>query len=274
VRQGYSHIILSDEEISESRVAVPMILATGGVHSHLVKLGLRTFCSINVRTAECLDPHYFAVLIGVGATTVNPYLALEAVADRHARGLFGEMGLDEAVGRYKEAVDQGLLKVMSKMGISVISSYRGGYNFEALGLSRSLVAEFFPGMPSRISGIGLIGIQKKAIAQHGNAFREGAITLPVGGFYRYRRNGEKHAYEGKLIHMLQHAVREGSYRTYKQYSAGLHAQDPINLRDLLDFKPAAKPLPIDEVESITEIRKRFVTPAMSLGALSPEAHET
>ena len=274
VRQGYSHIILSDEEISQTRVALPMILATGGVHSHLVKLGLRTYCSINVRTAECLDPHYFAVLIGVGATTVNPYLALEAVADRHARGLFGEMGLDEAVGRYKEAVDQGLLKVMSKMGISVISSYRGGYNFEALGLSRSLVAEFFPGMPSRISGIGLSGIQKKAIAQHGKAFRDGAITLPVGGFYRYRRNGEKHAYEGKLIHMLQHAVREGSYQTYKQYSAGLHAQDPINLRDLLDFKPAAKPLPIDEVESITEIRKRFVTPAMSLGALSPEAHET
>ncbi|NBT40070.1 MAG: glutamate synthase large subunit [Alphaproteobacteria bacterium] len=274
VRQGFSHLILSDQKVSTQRVAIPMILATGGVHAHLVKLGLRTFCSINVRAAECLDPHYFAVLIGTGATTVNPYLALEAVADRHDRGLFGQMSLDEAVQRYKEAVDQGLLKIMSKMGISVISSYRGGYNFEALGLSRSLVSEFFPGMPSRISGIGLTGIQKKAVAQHAKGFTAANVTLPVGGFYRFRRGGENHAYEGQLIHMLQHAVRSGSYKTYKDYSAALHQQHPINLRDLLDFKPAGKPLPIDEVESITEIRKRFVTPAMSLGALSPEAHET
>src|SRR4029453_2317898 len=136
------------------RVAVPMILATGAAHTHLIRQSLRTFTSLNVRCLECLDVHYFAVLIGVGATTVNAYLAQEAIADRQRRGLFGGLSLEECLKRYRTAVDQGLLKVMSKMGISVISSYRGGCNFEAVGLSRSLVAEFFPGMPSRLSGIG------------------------------------------------------------------------------------------------------------------------
>ena len=124
-----------------------MILATGAVHTHLVRQSLRTFTSLNVRSAECLDVHYFAVLIGVGATTVNAYLAQEAIADRHARGLFGDLTLGQCVKRYLDAVSEGLLKIMSKMGIAVISSYRGGYNFEAVGLSRALVAEFFPGMP-------------------------------------------------------------------------------------------------------------------------------
>src|SRR5271170_4535348 len=133
-----------------------------------------------------MDVHYFAVLIGVGATTVNAYLAQESIADRHRRGLFGDISLKQAVQRYKKAVDKGLLKVMSKMGISVISSYRGGYNFEAIGLSRALVAEFFPGMPSRISGIGLPGIQFKAVEQHARAYAPDLATLAVGGFYRYR----------------------------------------------------------------------------------------
>ena len=274
VRQGSGHIILTDETVSASRAAVPMILATGGVHSHLVARGLRTFCSLNVRASECLDPHYFAVLIGVGATTVNAYLAEACIADRQARGLFGDMDHVTAIRRYAEAIDQGLLKIISKMGISVISSYRGGYNFEALGLSRALVAEFFPGMSSRISGIGLAGVQQKVSELHGRAFDPDVIALPIGGFYRYRQGGETHALEANLIHMLQHAVRNDSYGTYKKFVEGLYTEDPVQLRDLLDFKPAGSPVPIDEVESITEIRKRFVTPGMSLGALSPEAHGT
>ncbi len=273
VRGGATHLILTDAKVDAERAAIPMILATGAVHTHLVRTQLRTFTSINVRSAECLDVQYFAVLIGVGATTVNAYLAQEAIAERHRRGLFPGMSLDDAVRRYKKAIDQGLLKTMSKMGIAVISSYRGGYNFEAVGLSRSLVAEFFPGLPSRISGIGLVGIQRKVVEQHRRAYAEEFIALPVGGFYRFRRGGEAHYWDGHLIHTLQTAVENDSYATYKKYSEGVRALPPINLRDLLDFEPRDEPVSVDEVESITEIRKRLVAPGISLGAMSPEAHE-
>jgi len=274
VAQGYQHLMLSDENVTDERAAIPMILATGGVHSHLVSKGLRTFTSINVRASEAFDTHYFAVLIGVGATTVNAYMAQECLADRRERGLFGDLSIEQIVENYREAVNQGLLKIMSKMGISVLSSYRGGYNFEALGLSRALVAEFFPGMPSRISGIGLNGIQKKVQEAHARAYNQNVIALPIGGFYRYRKDGEAHGYDGKLMHLLQHAVTHDDYEAYKGYSRGIQQLAPIHIRDLMDFKPAGAPVPLDEVESINEIRKRFVTPGMSLGALSPEAHET
>jgi glutamate synthase (NADPH/NADH) large chain len=274
IRKGCVHVILSDKNVGPERAPIPMILATGAVHTHLVRQHLRTFTSLNVRSAECLDVHYFAVLVGVGATTVNAYLAQEAIAGRHGRGLFGSLSLDECVRRYQKAVDEGLLKIMSKMGISIISSYRGGYNFEALGLSRTLVSEFFPGMTSRISGIGLAGIERVVLKQHRRAFLEGAVTLPVGGLYKYRYRGEPHAFDGNLIHILQAAVANDSYATYKKYSEGLRTLPPIHLRDLLDFRTNVKAVPLDEAESITEIRKRFVTGAMSHGALSREAHET
>jgi len=274
VRGGATHVILTDERMGRDRAAIPMILATGAVHTHLIAQHLRTFTSLNVRSAECLDVHYFAVLIGVGATTVNAYLAQEAIADRQARGLFGEMDLHACLKRFKQAVDDGLLKVMSKMGISIISSYRGGCLFEAVGLSRSLVAEYFPSMPSRVSGIGHAGLQKKALEAHRKAFDEAVVTLPVGGFYRYRRTGDRHAYEGGLVHMLQHAVATDSYSAYKKYAEAARKQGPITLRDLMDFRSAREPVSVDEIESITEIRRRFVTPGMSLGALSPEAHGT
>ena len=160
------------------------------------------------------------------------------------------------------------------MGISIISSYRGGYNFEAVGLSRSLCREYFPGLITRISGIGLTGIKKKVRELHARAFAAAEPPLAIGGFYRYRRGGETHTLEAKVIHQLQHAVATDSYHAYKQYAEMLHAQEPISIRDLLDFNRKLPPVPLDEVESITEIRKRFVTPGMSLGALSPEAHET
>ncbi|MBU2089397.1 MAG: glutamate synthase large subunit [Alphaproteobacteria bacterium] len=274
VRGGCAHVVLSDQKVSEGRSAIPMILAAGAVHSHLVRQNLRTFTSLNIRSGECLDVHYFAVLIGVGATTVNAYLAQEAIADRHSRGLFPNLELEECVRRYKKAVDEGLLKIMSKMGISVLSSYRGGYHFEAIGLSRALVAEFFPGMPSRISGIGLPGIQRQVLAQHGRGYSEEFATLPVGGFYRFRKGGEQHAFEGTLIHTLQYACANDSYFTYKKYADAIHQMRPINLRDLLDFQPRGEPIALDDVDSITEIRKRLVAPGISLGALSPEAHET
>jgi len=274
VRGGIVHVILTDKHMGPERAALPMILATGAVHTHLVDQQLRSFTSLNVQSGECLDVHYFAVLIGVGATTVNAYLALETLADRHRRGLFPNVTLDECAQRYTKAVGDGLLKVMSKMGISVIASYRGGYNFETVGLSRALVAEFFPGMTSRISGIGLSGIQSKALSLHAAAFEEETAALPIGGFYNVRKGGEVHAVDGNLIHVLQTAVATDSYSTYKKYSEGLRHQPPIQLRDLLDFKPTSQPIPVEEVESITDIRKRFGTGSMSHGALSREAHET
>ena len=274
VRGGCEHLILSDERTGPDRAPAPMILAAGGVHSHLIRESLRTYASINVRSGECMDVHYFAVLIGVGATTVNAYLAQETIADRHRRGLPGAASLDEALAAYKEAVDNGILKTMSKMGISVLSSYRGGYNFEALGLSRTLVARFFPGMTSRISGIGLGGIQRMVAERHRRAFAENVTTLPVGGLYRYRHGGEAHAFDGPLMHILQTAVANDSYATYRRYSDGAAKLPPIAVRDLLDFSRAERPAPLEEVESITDIRRRLVAPGISLGALSPEAHET
>jgi glutamate synthase (NADPH/NADH) large chain len=275
VRGGCEHVILSDKDVGAEKAAVPMILAAGAVHTHLTQQKLRTFTSINVRSGECLDVHYFAVLIGVGATTVNAYLAQESIADRHARGLFGDMTLEQCLRRFKTAVDEGLLKIMSKMGISVLSSYRGGYNFEAVGLSRTLVDEFFPGMPSRISGIGMTGIQQKVLDLHARAWDEDFVALPIGGFYKYRRRGERHSWEGNLIHTLQAAVASDSYSTYKKFSEGLNSLPPTMLRDLLDFNSKdVTPVSVEEVESITALRKRFVTPGMSLGALGPEAHRT
>ncbi|WP_114287077.1 glutamate synthase large subunit [Candidatus Halocynthiibacter alkanivorans] len=273
VRSGAGHIILSDQNQSESKVAMPMILATSAVHSWLTRNGLRTFCSLGVRSAECLDPHYFAVLIGCGATIVNAYLAEDSLADRIERGLL-DCTLTEAVARYRAAIDAGLLKIMGKMGISVISSYRGGLNFEAVGLSRAMVAEFFPGMHSRISGIGVSGIQIKLEAVHGRGWLGQDRVLPIGGFYKSRKSGESHAWEAQSMHMLQSACDRASYEMWKQYSARMRSNPPIHLRDLLDIKPLNKSVPIEEVESITSIRKRFVTPGMSLGALSPEAHKT
>ncbi|MGI9419187.1 MAG: glutamate synthase-related protein, partial [Geminicoccaceae bacterium] len=166
------------------------------------------------------------------------------------------------------------LKIMSKMGISIISSYRGGYNFEAVGLSRSLCAEYFPGLITRISGIGLAGISNKLLTLHRRAFEGDEAPLEIGGLYRFRKGGEQHALEGPAIHQLQHAVATDSYVAFKKYSAVIDGAEPVAIRDLMGFDDDALPMPLDEVESITEIRKRFVTPGMSLGALSPEAHET
>ncbi|PZU07124.1 glutamate synthase large subunit [Sphingomonas sp.] len=274
VREGKSELFLTDEGVSAERVSIAMVLAAAAVHTHLVRKGLRSYASVNVRSAECLDTHYYAVLIGVGATTVNAYLAEAAIADRHARGLFGDLPLKDCFKRWRKAIDEGLLKIMSKMGIAVISSYRGGYNFEAVGLSRALVNDLFPGMPTKISGEGYASLQYSAKLRHDPAFDEGVSTLPIGGFYRQRSGGESHAYSAQLMHLLQTSVTNDSYSQYLQFSRGVRDLPPIYLRDLLEFNWAREPIPIDSVEAITEIRKRFVTPGMSLGALSPEAHET
>ncbi|MBK5264715.1 MAG: glutamate synthase large subunit, partial [Alphaproteobacteria bacterium] len=199
VREGHTEIFLSDENVSEDRVGMAMILAAAAVHTHLVRKGLRSYASINVRSAECLDTHYYAVLIGVGATTVNAYLAEACIADRHARGLFGDMDFATCLERHRTAVNEGLLKIMSKMGIAVISSYRGGYNFEAVGLSRALVNDLFPGMPSKISGEGYASLHVNGKMRHDAAYDSAVVNLPIGGFYRQRSGGETHAYSAQLM---------------------------------------------------------------------------
>jgi glutamate synthase (NADPH) large chain len=274
VREGSSSLILSDKEISLSRASIPTILAVGAVHSHLVKLGLRGYCSINVESSDALDTHSFAILIGVGATTVNPYLAIDSIYQRFEKKLFGESDFETCVLKFKKSIDSGLLKIMSKMGISVISSYRGGCNFEAVGLSRAIVSDYFPGMVSRISGIGVLGIEKKIKELHLKFSEKNVFTLPIGGLYKYRKTGENHQLQGNLIHVLQHAVGTGSYEHYKKYSEGIHGLAPINLRDLLEFKNKKKAISITEVESVEDILKRFGSGSMSHGALSAEAHET
>ncbi len=273
-REGSKHIILTDEKVSDKKIGIPIILAVGAVQNHLVSKGLRKFVSLNVKSSECLDVHYFAVLIGAGATTVNPYLALDSIYQRWQKKLFNKLTFSECINNYIKAVNDGLLKVMSKLGISVISSYRGGLNFSGLGLSRSLIAEYFPGMFSKISGLGLSGIERMIKLQHSKAFRGNVISLPIGGFYKFRKDGESHANQAVTMHMLQTAVATDNYDLYKKYSKIINEQYPINLRDLLDFNKIKKSISIEEVESVTNIRKRFGSGSMSLGALSKEAHET
>jgi len=273
VREGIKQLILTDKNITKDKLPIPMLLCIGAINSHLTNLGLRGYVSINVQTGDALDTHSFATLIGVGATTVNPYLAFDSIHQRYSKMLFGNLSFDECVSRYIKSINLGLLKIMSKMGISVLSSYRGGCNFETVGLSRTLVKDFFPGILSKISGIGLNGIEKKIRDIHFDGFQSNSKVLPIGGIYKYRKNGETHQYQGKLIHLIQSAVTQNSYDIYKKYVHGIYNLKPINLRDLIDFK-IKKPINIDEVESVSSIMKRFGSGSMSHGALSKEAHET
>jgi len=272
-RQGITQLVLSDKYVSEKNVAIPMILCVGAINTYLTNLELRGYVSMNIQTGEALDTHSFATLIGVGATTVNPYLALDSIYQRFIKKLFGNYSFEECVKRYIKSVNFGLLKIMSKMGISVISSYRGGCNFETVGLSRTVVNEFFYGVVSKISGIGLTGIEKKIRNIHKEAFQKSSNILPIGGIYKYRKNSETHQNEGKLIHLLQSAVTNNSYDLYKKYSKENYELPPINLRDLIDFKKRT-PIDIQNVEPVEDILKRFGSGSMSHGALSKEAHET
>ncbi len=272
VEGGSGLVVLTDERASETRITIPMILATAAVHKRLTDTGLRSFVSIVVRSAEVLDPHGFAVLVGVGATAVNAWLTQEMFQERLDRGAYPGLSLRDACLNYKAGIEAGLMKTLARKGISVISAYRGGCEFEVLGLSRAVTAEFFPGAPSRISGIGLAGLEKAAMTRHALAWTEATPTPAMGGFFRIRASGEAHANDARTIHLLQDACNRGDYRRFKQYSEAVREQPDLAPRDLLDWKESLTPVPIHEVESVSDIRRRFLTPGMSLGALSPEAH--
>tara|TARA_B100000029_G_scaffold358836_1_gene351678 strand:+ start:10967 stop:15475 length:4509 start_codon:yes stop_codon:yes gene_type:complete len=275
-REGITQIVLSDKDLSNKKLPIPILLCVGAINTHLINLKLRGYVSINVQTGEALDTHSFATLIGVGATTVNPYLALDSIYQRFSKKLFSDFTFDDCVKKYVKSINSGLLKIMSKMGISVISSYRGGCNFETVGLSRTIVNEYFPGVLSKISGIGLNGIEKKIRKNHEDAFKNDSNILPIGGLYKFRKDGEIHQYQGRLIHMLQTAVSKNSYDLYKKYAKGIYELPPINLRDLIDYRKRYlnEPLDISLVEPVENILKRFGSGSMSHGALSKEAHET
>ncbi|HAJ01885.1 MAG TPA: glutamate synthase large subunit, partial [Brevundimonas sp.] len=273
VRAGSGILVLTDEAMGPDRPLIPMIMATAAVHTRLVDEGLRSFVSIVVRTAEALEAHAFAVLVGCGATAVNAWLAQETFLQRQDEGRYGPGSLREACLNYKSAIEAGLLKILAKKGISVISAYRGAFEFEALGLSRALVADIFPGMTSRVSGIGLAGLEARALRLTEAGFERDRPALRLGGSHRIRAGEERHGWDAEAIHRLQDATTRNDYGRYKAYSRRVREQPAGALRDLLDFRETGT-VPLEAVESVNEIRKRFVTPGMSLGALSPEAHET
>jgi glutamate synthase domain-containing protein 2/glutamate synthase domain-containing protein 3 len=277
VRQGYSLIILTDRGVSREWAPIPSLMATGSLHHHLIRQGTRSHVGLIIETGEAREVHHFALLIGYGATAVNPYLAFETLVDQHTTFQQTARGLSpKAVQNYVKAINKGLLKVFSKMGISTIQSYHGAQIFEALGLNQDVIERFFTGTASRIAGIGLQEIVEEVLTRHRHAFpEEGASPfLDVGGQYQYRRDGEYHSVNPETIHALQAAVRTGSQAQYDRYAAALnaHSRDLGTLRGLLDYK--RDPIPLEEVEPAEAIVKRFATGAMSLGSISREAHET
>ncbi|MBX3728796.1 MAG: glutamate synthase large subunit [Candidatus Sumerlaeia bacterium] len=279
VREGVSLLVLSDRGVTDKRAPIPALLATAAVHHHLVREGTRTQTALIVETGEVRDVHACCLLVGYGAEAINPYLAFETIEKLERDGFLPE-GLDaeHAIANFVKALNKGMLKVASKMGISTIQSYRGAQIFEAIGLNRELVAEYFTGTASRIDGIGLDVIEKEAAMRHRRGYPrtvDRARVLDSGGHYMWRADGEFHMWNPTTVAKLQHAVRGESYTTYKQFADAVNneSRQRCTLRGLLGFVPRES-VPIDEVEPATEIVKRFVTGAMSLGSISTEVHET
>ncbi len=287
VNEGFNIIILSDRMISADRVAIPAVLATAAVHHHLIRKGLRTATGLVIETGEPHETHHFAVLAGYGAEAINPYLAFETLAALHAEGEFPpEVDEHEVIYRYIKAVGKGLLKIMSKMGISTYQSYCGAQIFDAIGLSSDFVAKYFFGTGTKIEGVGLNEVAEETVRRHAAAFGDEAIlkkSLDVGGEYAFRMRGEAHAWSPSSVANLQHAVRtkgNNAAEAQKRYdafaeeinSASLRA---LTIRSLFDLKPLQTgPIPIDQVEPAADIVKRFSTGAMSYGSISREAHTT
>jgi glutamate synthase domain-containing protein 2/glutamate synthase domain-containing protein 3 len=278
VRAGYSIIIVSDRLVDRERVAIPALLALSGVHQHLVNRGLRTSSGLVVETGSAREVHHFALLAGYGAEAVHPYLAMETLAA--LPGLPADIDAKKAIKNYVKAIGKGLMKVMSKMGISTYMSYTGAQIFEAVGLARPFVDKYFTGTASNVEGIGVFEVAEEAIRFHKAAFGDDPVlagALDAGGEYAYRVRGEEHMWTPDAIAKLQHAARANSFGTYKEYAQIINDQSKrhMTFRGLFEFRlDRATPVPIDEVEPASEIVKRFATGAMSLGSISTEAHTT
>ena len=279
VAAGHTILILSDRGVSEELAPIPSLLATAGVHHHLVREGLRTRCALVVESGDAREVHHVALLIGYGAGAVNPYLAFETLDDMIQQRVLEGLTHERAVLNYIKALNKGILKVMSKMGISTLQSYCGAQIFEAVGLDRSFVDRYFTWTASRIGGADIDVIAREVQARHELAFpRRGAPSgeLDTGGEYRWRRDGEMHLFNPETVFKLQHATRSGQYAIYKDYTRLVNDQSRRlgTLRGLLEFKRRGGPIPLDEVEPVEAILKRFATGAMSYGSISQEAHET
>ncbi|MEM7112198.1 MAG: glutamate synthase large subunit [Chloroflexota bacterium] len=279
IEEGANILVLSDRAIANWQAPIPALLATSGLHHHLVKRGMRTRVSIVVESGEPREIHHFATLLGYGADAINPYLALETVGNLIQRRLVEGISYEKGVKQYIKAIVKGIVKVMSKMGISTIQSYRGAQIFEAVGLHSSVVDQYFVGTPSRIEGVGLDVIADEVKQRHLHAFPERQVngkTLPEGGRYQVREGGELHLFNPATIHSLQTAVRTDNYKLYKRYARDVNDQSRklYTLRGLMRFNFKNESVPLDEVESVESIMRRFKTGAMSYGSISQEAHES
>jgi glutamate synthase (NADPH/NADH) large chain len=279
VEAGYTILILSDRGADRERAPIPSLLATAGVHHHLVLKGSRTRCGLVVETGDAREVHHCALLLGYGAGTVNPYLAFETLDDMIRGGHITGVTHKEAVEHYIHALNKGILKVMSKMGISTLQSYCGAQIFEAVGLDGAFVDKYFTWTASRIGGVGIDVIAQEVIARHQHAYPQRPLAiaeLDEGGEYQWRRDGEVHLFNPDTVFKLQHSTRSGQYTIFKEYTKLVDDQSKrlATLRGLLEFKSDATPVPIDEVESVESIIRRFATGAMSYGSISREAHET
>ncbi len=277
VEAGANILVLSDRGVDRDHAAIPALLALAGIHHHLVRQGSRTRVGLVVESGEPREIHHFALLLGYGAGAINPYLALETLADMVRQGLLTGVTAEEAQSRYLKAAVKGVIKVMSKMGICTVDGYRGAQIFEALGLEQGVVDRYFTGTSSRVGGAGIAILAEETLQRHRAAFAQrgaAAAVLETGGLYQWRSDGEHHNFNPLTIHKLQVACRTGNYATYQEYATLINEQDrtPVTLRHLLDFV-APQPVPLNEVESVDAICKRFRTGAMSYGSISPEAHE-
>ncbi|MEO0887721.1 MAG: glutamate synthase large subunit, partial [Cyanobacteria bacterium J06648_10] len=282
IASGQEILILSDRDIAQNRAPIPALLAVAGLHHHLIRNGQRTRVGIVLESGEPREVHHFAVLLGYGCGAINPYMAFETFGRMIDENLLRDIDFKDACKNYIKAATKGVVKVASKIGISTLQSYRGAQIFEAIGLNESVIGKYFTWTASRIQGVGLDVLAEEAVQRHRHAFPErvatgsnNAATLDVGGEYQWRKDGEAHLLSPQSIHLLQQATREGNYDKFKSYSKLVNEQGKqfFRLRDLLEFVPG-EPIPIEEVEPVEAIMKRFKTGAMSYGSISQEAHET
>jgi len=278
IANGTTILILSDKGVDRTHAPIPALLATSGLHHHLIRGGTRTRVGLVLETGEPREVHHFCLLIGYGAQAINPYLIYDCLNDMIHEGMLPNLSYKDAVKGYDKAVYKGVVKVMAKMGISTIKSYCGAQIFEAVGLGQELVDKYFTWTPSRVGGIGLDQIAREVQQQHARAFPTYPLnghTLDVYGQYQYRKDGELHLFNPRTIHLLQKACRSNEYKTFKEYTRLIddQAERLATLRGLMQLKYAPRSVPIDEVEPVDEIVKRFKTGAMSYGSISKEAHE-
>ncbi|MBY9081276.1 glutamate synthase large subunit [Paenibacillus sp. HN-1] len=279
IDKGHNILILSDRGVDRENAAIPALLAVSSLHHHLIRQGTRTKVTILLESGEPREVHHYALLLGYGVSAVNPYLAFESLDDMITQGLLRGVSHEKAVKNYIKAATKSVVKILSKMGISTIQSYRGAQIFEAVGLKSEFVDRYFTWTPSRIGGIGLEEVAAEALAHHFRAFsdKDGADkVLDSGGEYQWRSDGEDHLFNPQTIHLLQQSVRSGDYEMYKKYSALVQGESKKHqtLRSLLELKPIGEAIPLEEVEPASSIMRRFKTGAMSFGSISKEAHET